>query len=166
MTVEQANANLKDRLFSGLRIGLRDSLRYLNDNPDVDYTRLMVAARKSEAKASLASDGTEKSKMGNTTKVQSKSGMSNLYQDIHEKANDEWMRQQVKHVVDGMIKNHNLGLKGKANKSFNGKGGSFKKPFPSSVGTYKDGKMIPVCYRCGGCGHISTDCPSEPDVLN
>ena len=166
MTEEQANANLKDRLFGGFRIGLRDSLRYLNDNPEVDYTKLMVAARKSEAEASLTNENTDKSKSGSHTKVQGKSGMSNLLQDIQEKADEEWMRDQVKYVIDNMVKDNKFGLKGKQNKSYNGKGGGSQKSSSKGPTYYKDGKKIPKCYRCGGYGHISTNCPSESDVLN
>ena len=42
----EAEVKLRDRLFIWVLQILRDSIRYLYDNPTVTYTQLLVAARK------------------------------------------------------------------------------------------------------------------------
>ena len=54
----EAEIKLKDRLFYGVCKTLRDSIRYLYDNPAVTYTQILVAARKAEAKVSDGKSGT------------------------------------------------------------------------------------------------------------
>ena len=48
----EAEIKLRDRLFYGVLKTLRDSIRYLYDNPTVTYTQLLVGARKAEADVS------------------------------------------------------------------------------------------------------------------
>ena len=54
----EVEVKLKDRLFYGVLKTLRDSIRYLYDNPTVTYTQLLVAARKAEAEVSDGKLGT------------------------------------------------------------------------------------------------------------
>ena len=54
----EAEIELIDRLFYGVLKTLRDSIRYLYDNPAVTYTQLLVAARKAEAEVSGGKSGT------------------------------------------------------------------------------------------------------------
>ena len=54
----EAKVKLRDRLFYGVLKTLRDSIRYLYDNPTVRYTQLLVAVRKAEAKVSNGKLGT------------------------------------------------------------------------------------------------------------
>ena len=42
--------HLKDWLFHGVHMHIRDSIRYLHSNPETTYSQLMVAARKAESK--------------------------------------------------------------------------------------------------------------------
>ena len=48
----EAKVKLRDRLFYGILKTLRDSVKYLYDNPTVTYTQLLVAAREAEAEVS------------------------------------------------------------------------------------------------------------------
>ena len=48
---------LRDRLFYRVLKTLRDSIRYLYDNPAVTYTQLLVAARKAEAEVGDGKSG-------------------------------------------------------------------------------------------------------------
>ena len=54
----EAKVKLRDRLFYGAFKTLRDSIRYLYDNPTVTYTQLLVAARNAEAEVSDGKLGT------------------------------------------------------------------------------------------------------------
>ena len=45
----EAEIKLRHRLFYGVLKTLRDSIRYLYDNPAVTYTQLLVAVSKAEA---------------------------------------------------------------------------------------------------------------------
>ena len=54
----EAKVKLRDRLFYGILKTLRDSIRYLYDNPTVTYTQLLVAARNAEAEVSDGKLGT------------------------------------------------------------------------------------------------------------
>ena len=55
---DEAEIKLRDRLFYGVLKTLKDSIRYLYDNPPVTYTQLLVAARKIEAEVSDGKSGT------------------------------------------------------------------------------------------------------------
>ena len=55
---DEGEVKLRDRLFCGVLRTLRDSIRYLYDNPTVTYTQLIVAARKAEAEVSGGKSGT------------------------------------------------------------------------------------------------------------
>ena len=48
----EAEIKLRDRLSYAVLKTLRDSIRYLYDNPAVTYTQLLVVARKAEAEVS------------------------------------------------------------------------------------------------------------------
>ena len=48
--------HLKDRLFHGVHKNIRDSIRYLHNNPETTYLQLMVAAHKAESKMEEAKD--------------------------------------------------------------------------------------------------------------
>ena len=54
----EAEVKLRDRLFYRLLKAVRDSIRYLYDNPTVTYMQLLVAARKAEAGVSDSKTGT------------------------------------------------------------------------------------------------------------
>ena len=54
----EAEIKLSNRLFYGVLKTLRDSIRYLYDNPAVTYTQLLVATRKAEAEVSDGKSGT------------------------------------------------------------------------------------------------------------
>ena len=56
--ISDAEVKLRDRLFYGVLKTLRDSKRYLYDNPTVISPQLLVAARKAEAKVSDSKLGT------------------------------------------------------------------------------------------------------------
>ena len=63
----EAEIKLRDRLFYGVIQILRDSIRYLYDNPTVTYKQLLVAARKAEVEVSHGNSGTTTIKAKATT---------------------------------------------------------------------------------------------------
>ena len=67
--ISNANAEIKlrDRLFYGILKTLKDSIRYLYDNPAVIYTPLLVPARMAEAEMSDGKSGTMTIKAKATT---------------------------------------------------------------------------------------------------
>ena len=54
----EAEIKLRDRLFYRILKTLRDSIRYLYDNPAMTYTQLLVAAKKAEAEVGNCKSGT------------------------------------------------------------------------------------------------------------
>ena len=48
MTDEEGVKHLKDHLFHGLKSGICNALHYLYDAPNLQYSQLVMAARKAE----------------------------------------------------------------------------------------------------------------------
>ena len=82
-----AEIKLGDRLFYGVFKTLRDSIRYLYDNPTVTYTQLLVAARKAEAEVSDGKLGTMTTKAKAATANNELVSLKQQVSDLIAKAN-------------------------------------------------------------------------------
>ena len=99
MTEEEGHRHLKDRLFHGLKPNLLNTLHYLYDKPDSQYSQLVMASRKaetetlgigvSEGRAKSATAGT------NTDLAESKTSSEPSYEAI---------TQQIAYLMSAVAK--------------------------------------------------------------
>ena len=77
MTKEEGVRHLKDHLFHGLKSNLHNTLHYMYDKPDSQYSQLVIASRKAETETlgSSVSEARAKSAVvGSDTALQVKRG--------------------------------------------------------------------------------------------
>ena len=143
---------LKDRLFRGMGKALRDSIRYLKDDPACTYADMTRAAREAEM------EGPEPKGVS----VKAKSAV-----DIEPEATEEEspqmkaLRKQVEEFMTKQVQTNKGSRRGRKNAKSaqvtNGKGPTANAPRPSV-----DGRPQLQCYNCLGWGHIKRNCPSPP----
>ena len=157
---------LKDRLFYGMQQHLRDSLRFMFQDPKCDYTQLLKAASAAEIE----------SERGRALGIHSKGG--NLVEDDQagrhpnrdvspitaSVASMESKLEQLTTIVKSAQKMTN---------AENSKSGSLtpkntpKKtggPTTTSAGPFHKGKKPIRCWRCGGWGHVSRECSTQGNL--
>ena len=86
MTKEEGHRHLKDHLFHGLKLSLCNTLCYLYDKPDSQYSQLVMVSRKAEMETlgNSVSKGIAKSAIvgANTDFAETKAGSEPSYEAI------------------------------------------------------------------------------------
>ena len=160
-------ALMKDCLFYGMHPYMRDSLRFLFQKSEIDYNQLLKAASAAEIE----------SERGRAMGLHSKASLLNP--TIEEKVNEnveapsspilasvaamESKIEQLTTIVKSAQKTETKSTppKGVISKSTpkksNGAG-------MSSAGPFQKGKKPIRCWRCGGWGHTSHECPTQGNM--
>ena len=152
----KAQIMLKRGCYQGLRDGLKESLRYLYDNPNRTYEDLMEKV--------IQIDGERNGRQH----ALSKSGIIGNDSKINEAASD----QETPGPVQELIKVLTAALQAERKKIPSGKGklpnkqvGAGSAQIASSAGnTQVKGKLDRAstrCNKCSGIGHFAQECPSE-----
>ena len=147
---------LKRGCYQGLRDGLKESLRYLYDNPDRTYEDLVEKV--------IQVDGEKNGKQH----ALSKSGITGIEPKISEATS----HQETSGPVQELIKVLTAALQAEGKKSLSGKGklsskrvGAGSAQMVSSAGnTQVKGRVDRAsarCNKCTGIGHFARECPSE-----
>ena len=97
MTEEEGHRHLKDHSFHGLKLNLQNTLHYLYDKPDSQYSQLVMASRKAEMETlgSSVSKGRVKSALvgANIDLAEAKASSEPSYETI---------TQQIAHLMSGV----------------------------------------------------------------
>ena len=161
------NALMKDCLFYGMHPYMRDSLQFLFQKPEIDYTQLLKAASAAEIE----------SKRGRTMGLHSKANLLNpsVGNDIvggeeapaspimASVATVESKIQQLTTIVKSAQKAESNNTKSREQspkitpKKSTGQG-------VSAAGPFNKGKKPIHCWCCGGWGHTLCECPTQGNV--
>ena len=146
---------LKDRLFYGMQQHLRDSLRFMFQDPKCDYTQLLKAASAAEIESERGRALGLHSKSGNLledekTSTHNSRDASPIAASV---ASMESKLEQLTTIVKSAQKtagqeNSKTGV-GTSRNTAKKSGG----PATSSAGPFNKGKKPLRCWRCGGWGH-------------
>ena len=151
---------LKERVFQGMHVHLRDSMRFLYMKEEVGYEEFLATVYEAET------EGTE----GKILSAKAKAMMVERVVDKDEPTNLKDIKQQLKSLAT-IMKSTTVGnfkmesgegvLSLKKKEAFQG---SPKKAFQGSPwkgkGVLKPGQKPIKCYRCDGWGHGWKECPT------
>ena len=154
---------LKDRLFYGMNQHLRDSLRFMFQDPKCVYTNLLKAASAAEIECERGRGLGLHNKGGAVLKVEaSGNGTEN---DNPIVANVASMESKIDHlttIVKSAQKVENQkSYKGKSPKTTPKK---TEGPATTAAGPFRKGKKPLQCWHCGGWGHTSRECPTQGNL--
>ena len=160
-------ALMKDRLFYGMHPYMRDSLRFLFQKPEIDYTQLLKAASAAEiesergramglhSKANLLNPSVENDVAG-----EAEAPASPIMASV---AAVESKLEQLTTIVKSAQKaetNHAKSREQSPKITPKKSAG----PGVSAAGPFNKGKKPLRCWRCGGWGHTSRECPTQGNV--
>ena len=161
MTKEEGHRHLKDCLFHGLKPNLPNTLHYLYDKPDFQYSQLVMASRKAEMETlgSSVSQGRVKSAIAgtNTDLAESKTSSEPSYEAI---------TQQIAYLMSAVANQVNpeltkpsgcLQLKPNGNNKYSSN--TFQRP--------KHDRKNMTCWGCGQTRHSWRECftPRQGNIL-
>ena len=134
---------------------LWDSMSYLFNNNTITYNQLMVAAQKTEGKATEGKG---------ITQVKAKA--ATLKEEPSELNN---MKKQLSILQSMVSKNVNMGRQKGGPQGINNKGNIISLdpslrpnlPIITAQGPFLDGNLPVQCHRCMGQGHIWQNCPTS-----
>ena len=155
-----ATVQLKDRFFSGMHDKMCDSMRYLYDQDDCSFSKLLKASMMAEAESQARH--TVKAKAATVVEVPTNPHDSEL--------------TSIQSQLDSMAKILKSAQFSKKNRGRNGKkeGGAksaevkpqpkSKGPATSAAGPFTGGKPPVQCYGCRGWGHYKRNCPNREPI--
>ena len=153
MIKEEGVRHLKDCLFHGLQPNLCNTLHYMYDKPDSQYSQLVMASRKAETETlgSRVSEARAKSiVVGSDTALQAKGASS--------EPSYEELNQQIAYLMSAVTtvtnQNSSESKEWDGSKSSNGNG---KYSYTKIQKTEKDKKDM-KCLGCPGTGHSWREC--------
>ena len=147
MTEEEGVKHLKDQWFHGLKPNICNSLHYMYDTPDLQYSQLVMVARKAETETP-GSDVSEARAKSAVVGISSKSKAASS--DLSYEA----ITQQIAYIMSA-ITNHNTNNNCVWHNNGNGKIPNTKTQRPE-----KDRKDR-ICWGCGGIGHGWRECETS-----
>ena len=153
--------SLKDRLFHGLQKPIRDSIRYKYEDREIDFPRLLAAARKAE--------GEEPSAEGKAFKVRAKAAA------VAAPTPEDTLTTEIQNLVQTMKQMQSRPSRGGRGRGGRGPTRSSQEEMgrrdeplrdrepmaPRIDPSTKDWRRRIRCFRCGGWGHDSRECPSR-----
>ena len=160
-------ALMKDRLFYGMHPYMRDSLRFLFQKSEIDYTQLLKAASAAEiesergramglhSKASLLNSKDEDENL-EVSETQGSPIMASV-------AAMESKLEQLTTIVKSAQKAESKSVQSREQNPKNTPKKS-NGPGASSAGPFNKGKKPIRCWHCGGWGHTSRECPTQGNV--
>ena len=170
---------LKDRFFQSLTQRMRDSLRFVRNDPECTYDRLMEEARKIETErcdikaVGISQSATMKvvhfeDECEDIEKLEKldkklKSGQDTLMRKL------DGMTAQMKAMnahspVKGEKKRDGVHLPKSPNRDNNSKSRVFPKPPTTAAGPFQPNERPLQCYKCGGWNHMAKVCPTQGKV--
>ena len=157
---------LKDHLFCGMQQHLRDSLRFMFQDPKFDYTQLLKAASAAEIESERGRALGLHSKGSNILDEQKSSHQSNREASpiAASIASMESKLEQLTTIVKStqkMTSNENPKTGVNTPRTTPKKSGG---PATSAAGPFQKGKKPIQCWRCGGWGHTSRECPTQGNL--
>ena len=147
---EEGVKHLKDCLFHGLKPNIQNALCYMDDKPDLQYSQLIMGARKAETETPGS----------NVPKAKAKSAVVGIESQSKATSSDpphEAITQQIAYLMSA-ITNQNLSENNEHNgfKPSDGNGKFSNTKFHRS----KKDKDI-KCWKCGGSRHGYRECSTS-----
>ena len=161
MTEEEGHRYLKDHLFHGLKPNLHNTLHYLYDKPDSQYSQLVMASRKAEieTRGSSVSKGRAKSAIvgAKTDLAETKAGFEPSYEAI---------THQIAYLMSAVTNQASLNPT-KSSGCLGFKHNGTSKYSPNTFQRPKHDKKNMTCWGCGGTGHSWRECytPRQGNTL-
>ena len=157
---------LKDCLFYGMQQHLRDSLRFMFQDPMCDYTQLLKAASEAEIESERGRMLGLHSKGGNLLEDwKSSYGASRDASPIAASmASMEFKLEQLTTIVKSAQKMTNADNSKQGSQTPRNTPKKSGGPTTTSAGPFNKGKKPIRCWRCGGWGHTSRECPTQGNL--
>ena len=152
MTEEDGHRHLKDHLFHGIKPNLCNSLQYMYDKPDSQYSQLVMVLRKAETEtlgSSVSEVCVKSTVVGTDTNLQAKGPSS--------EPSYEAITQQIPCLMSAVTNQTNPNLNkngGHMGLKSNGNGKYISTIFQRP----KSDKKNMTCWGCGGSGHSWREC--------
>ena len=149
----EAEINLRDIVFYGVLKTLRDSIRYLYDNPAVNYTGLLAVTRKAEAEVSDGKSGTMTIK---AQAVLANNGLISLKQQVSDLVAVVKVNQVQGKSEETTTQQNSSNETNQVNKGPKICGGTGLQT--SGARPSKNNQVTCQCYHCWGWVHIAKEC--------
>ena len=158
-------ALMKDHLFYGMHPYMRDSLRFLFQKPEIDYTQLLKAASAAEIE----------SERGRAMGLHSKASLLNPENELVE-SKEPPTSPMMASVAAMELKIEQLATIVKSTQKTKASNAKSREQSPkvtpkkstgpgtSAAGPFNKGKKPIHCWRCGSWGHTSCECPTQGNV--
>ena len=156
--------DLKDRLFRGMHLHIRKSMRFLYKKPEVTYEELLSKTLEAEKDSCPSKSMTVKSKAA-VGESEASPSLQKLTQEIS--ALTTVVKSASMETPKAKTPSHKTkvnSLKGNENKGSNANGNSPRKGKGSAAGPFKCGQKPLQCYKCGGWGHTYKECASQGGI--
>ena len=148
MTEEEGIKHLKDCLFHGLKPNICNALCYMYDQPDFQYSQLVIAARKTknETPGSGVSEARAKSAVVGTDSQSKVANSDPSYEAI---------TQQIVYLMSAITNQNTNKTNGQNGPKQNNSDGKF---LSAKTQMFKKDRKDMKCWGCGGMGHGWREC--------
>ena len=157
---------LKDCLFYGMQQHLRDSLRFMFQDPKCNYTQLLKVASAAEIESERGRVLDLHSKGGNVLEEQksSKHTSRDTSPIAASVASMESKLEQLTMIVKSAQKMTSTDNFKQGSQTPRGTSKKSSDPTTTSAGPFNKGKKPIRCWRFGGWGHTSRECPTQGNL--
>ena len=152
MTEQEDEHHLKDCLFHGFKSNILNTLLYMYNKPNSQYSKLAMAAREAETELPV----------GGVSEVRAKSAVVEMGTQPKASSSEppyEAITQQIAYLMFA-ITNQNKSNNGQNCVKCNNANGNGKFFSSKTQGTKKDWKEM-CCWECGGTGHGWRECSTH-----